>query len=101
MSELSIPEREIVARARQLEQERIEIYARAVEARIADLLPSSWGDLDAAIEDPVEVRITLGLTDNDPDAWSDRECREFVRFMAQTCAEARFRRLVEEDDGHD
>ena len=59
--DLADGQRRVIAKAKELEVERIEVYAQAVEANCADLLPESFSDFDAQMEDPVEVKMLLSF----------------------------------------
>lgn len=98
--DLTDGQRRVLAQAKKLERQRIEIYAQAVEASCADLLPESFSDFDAQMEDPVEVTMTLALTEKDAERLTDRDCRNLVRFFGEQCDHERAHRAFaeEEDD---
>ena len=90
MSDLTDKQRDLVAKAKLVEAERIETYAQAVEENIADLMPYSWEDLDGGwAHGPVEICLTLGLTASDADTLDERELRNVIRWIGQRCDDER------------
>lgn len=100
MNDLNDDQRRVIEAAKTLEGERIEIYAQAVELRIADLLPESFSNFDAEIEDPIEVRMMLGITAKDAQTLNERELRNLVRFFGEEADRCRRERnfLESQDD---
>lgn len=94
---LTDEQRRVLAAAKDLEQQRIEVYARAVEENVADLLPESFSNFDMQMEDPVDVYLTLGLTAKEADRLSDRECRRLVRWFGERADDARVHRSLQDD----
>jgi hypothetical protein len=77
--------RELLAEAREIEQRRIEVCLLAIERNVADLLPQAWNCI-MEFEDQsvrfVEVKFPTSLCPGDEEAMSERDCRNFVAFVA-------------------
>ena len=102
---ISDDDRIILLEAKELERRRVEISEYAINHRIADLLPDPWASLlefEDSRSKPVAITMMCGLNPEDATLMTDRECREFVRFVAEIAQGARIderRREEEEDDG--
>lgn len=76
--------RGLIEEAKLLEQRRVEITIEAIDANVADLLPLPWVKLTSYARDSIiRVAFETGLENVDGDRMSDRDCRNFVRFVGQ------------------
>lgn len=101
---ISDDDRIILLEAKELERRRVEISEYAINHRIVDLLPDPWASL-LEFEDvrskPVEISLMCGLNPEDATLMTDRECRDFVRFVADIAQGARIDKKMREEEQDD
>lgn len=97
-------ERALINRAKDIERQRVEVTALAIEARVANLLPAPWAELIAYNEENevlVEVCFQTGIDHNEVDTWTDRECRDFCEWIAHLAEATRMHTSTEHDGEYD
>ena len=98
MSEIE-ENRDLLNAAKDLEAQRIEMVAQAIEKNVFDLLPETWQEMsELPMQHPVEVTLTLGLTQKDADILSERDCRNLIRLFGGLADEKRAWEQVEEEE---
>ena len=93
MPDLDEVQNKILSEAKLLEQRRVELTAKAIEQRVWDLLPRPWQGITEAEEEIgpafVEVTFHTGLVPEDSERFTERECRNFIRFVGSVADEIR------------